>query len=239
MRETVAETGSTSADLLARLVAGEDLPEGFWLIADRQVDGRGRQGRRWLDAPGNFMGSTVVRLQAGDQPAASLSFVTALAVYAAVSGRLAAPAQLSLKWPNDVLLSGVKFCGILLEREGEHAVIGVGVNLAAAPRLAERRTLSLAERGVAADRDLFADDLAGRMTRELALWRRKGVGPMFTRWQTAAHPLGTRLTVHDGQGQPTAGAYDGLAPDGALRLLLDDGTRRMIHAGDVSQQGAG
>lgn len=235
--QIVPETGSTNADLLARLAAGEYLSEGFWLIADRQSAGRGRQGRPWLDAPGNFMGSTVVRLGEGDPPAASLSFVAALAVYSAVSGQIASPASLQLKWPNDVLLSGDKFCGILLEREGANAVVGIGVNLAAAPVVTGRHTLALAQRGLRPDRDLFASELAARFATELARWRTQGTGPMFSRWQIAAHPLGTRLTVHDGNGERISGSYDGLAPDGALLLLLDDGTRLNIHAGDVSHEG--
>lgn len=236
--QIVAETGSTNADLLARLAAGENLPEGFWLIAERQSAGRGRQGRPWLDAPGNFMGSTVVKFEEGDPPASSLSFVASLAVYAAVSGQIAEPASLQLKWPNDVLLAGDKFCGILLEREGPHAVIGIGVNLAKAPEVTGRRTLALAERGVRPDRDLFAADLAACLSRELAHWRTQGTGPMLRRWQAAAHPIGTRLTVHDGGSARVSGAYDGLEPDGALRLVRDDGTRLSIHAGDVAHEGS-
>ncbi|MEO5707435.1 MAG: biotin--[acetyl-CoA-carboxylase] ligase [Alteraurantiacibacter sp.] len=237
-RDIVPETGSTSADMLARLAAGAALPEGYWLIADRQSEGRGRQGRRWLDAPGNFMGSTVVHLDPDDPPAGSLSFVAALAVYAAVSGQIATPSALQLKWPNDVLLAGTKFCGILLEREGGHAVIGIGVNLAAAPSVSGRKVLALGERGPRPDRDMFADNLAARFATELDRWRKQGTGPLFARWQTAAHPPGTRLTVHDGDGTAISGHYDGLEPDGALRLVLDDGTRRTIHAGDVSHQGS-
>lgn len=236
-REHIAETGSTNADLLARISAGEALPDGFWLITDRQTAGRGRQGRPWLDAPGNFLGSTVVNLQASDPPAATLSFVAALAVYAAVSGHLAAPASLQLKWPNDLLLAGSKFCGILLERTGDQAVVGIGVNLAAAPQISGRKTLALAQGGLAPDRDLFASELAERFDRELGRWRSQGTGPMFARWQAAAHPPGTRLTVHDGSGVAVSGSYEGLAPDGAMRLLLDDGTQRLIHAGDVSHEG--
>ena len=231
--EIIAETGSTNADLLARLAAGEAVAEGHWLIADRQSAGRGRQGRRWLDGPGNFMGSTVVRLGAKDPAPASLSFVAALAVYGAAAGRIARPASLQLKWPNDIMLAGAKFCGILLEREGDHAVVGVGVNLAGAPKLADRATLALADLGTAPDRDLFAADLATAFATELERWRRYGTGPLFSRWQAAAHQVGTRLTVHDGKGAAISGSYLGLAEDGALCLALDDGTTRQIHAGDV------
>jgi BirA family biotin operon repressor/biotin-[acetyl-CoA-carboxylase] ligase len=116
MIEAVPATGSTNADLIARLAAGERVPEGYWLVADRQTLGRGRQGRVWLDAVGNFMGSTVVHLSAQDPAPASLSFVAALAVYEAVLPRIPNPRELQLKWPNDVLLGGGKFCGLLLER---------------------------------------------------------------------------------------------------------------------------
>ena len=229
----VAQTGSTNADLLARLAAGEHLPEGFWLVADRQLAGRGRHGRRWLDAPGNFMGSTLVHLASMDPAAASLSFVAALAVYEAVVARIADPLRLRLKWPNDVELDGGKLSGILLEREGSHAVIGIGVNLSAAPAVPGRRTGGLAEHGPPPDRDGFARALAATFAQELERWRSYGTDPILARWLAAAHPPGTPLAVHDCGGAPVAGTFAGLEPDGALRLRLDDGTSRVIHAGDV------
>ena len=232
--ETVAETGSTNADLLARLATGEHIAEGHWLVARRQIAGRGRQGRRWLDAPGNFMGSTVVRLTPQDPPAPTLSFVAALAVYETVLPRLANPAALQLKWPNDVLLGGAKFCGLLLEREGGHAVIGIGVNLGAAPSLADRATDSLASHGPAPLPATFATELAFHFDQELARWREFGLGPIFARWLAAAHPLGTPLTVHDPAGDTVQGTFAGLAPEGALQLRLADGSVRVIHAGDVA-----
>jgi BirA family biotin operon repressor/biotin-[acetyl-CoA-carboxylase] ligase len=234
----VPETGSTNADLLARLAAGERVPEGDWLVADRQTGGRGRQGRSWLDAPGNFMGSTVVHVSSQDPPAASLSFVAALAVYETVLARLGNPRELQLKWPNDVLLGGGKFCGLLLEREGASVVVGIGVNLASAPA-AETRARALAELGPAPGRDTFAAALAAQFDLELGRWRQFGVEPILNRWLAAAHPKGSALTVHEPNGNRLSGAFDGLQPDGALRLRLADGSVRVIHAGDVMLGDAG
>ena len=228
----VPETGSTNADLLTRIAAGERIPEGDWLVADRQASGRGRQGRSWLDGPGNFMGSTVVHLSPQDPSAATLSFVAALAVYETVLARLGNPRELQLKWPNDVLLGGGKFCGLLLEREGASVVVGVGVNLASAPA-AEARAKALAAHGPAPDRDAFAADLAARFDLELGRWRQFGLEPILNRWLAAAHPPGSALTVHEPGGARISGAFDGLEPDGALRLRLADGGCRVIHAGDV------
>ena len=233
MIQIVSETGSTNADLLARLAAGERLAEGDWLVADRQTLGRGRQGRNWLDAPGNFMGSTAVHVSPQDPPPASLSFVAALAVYEVVLARIGSPRELELKWPNDVLLGGDKFCGLLLEREGETVVVGIGVNLAAAPTVEDRRTRALAEFGPAPDRDAFAADLAARFDLELGRWRQYGLEPILNRWLAAAHLPGTLLTVHEPSGASLSGAFAGLERDGALRLRLADGAVRVIHAGDV------
>ena len=234
MIEFVPETGSTNADLLARLAKGGRVPEGYWLVAARQTMGRGRQGRRWLDAPGNFMGSTVVHLSDHDPPPATLSFVAALAVYETVLPYLPGSRELLLKWPNDVLLGGAKFCGLLLEREGASAVIGIGINLASAPEVADRRTRAVSEFAPSPGVETFAYRLAEQFDVELARWRQFGLDPILNRWRVAAHPLGTPLTVHEPSGALVSGTFDGLEPDGALRLRLEDGTARVIHAGDVS-----
>ena len=235
--EIVRETGSTSADLLARLAGGEAVHEGTWLVADRQNSGRGRQGRSWLDGPGNFMGSTAVRLLPQDPAPASLSFVAALAVYEALLGQVATPLALQLKWPNDVLLDGAKLAGILLERAGDAAVIVIGVNLAWSPELTGRATGHLKSIGPAPDRDAFARDLVVAFDRELDRWRQFGLEPILARWLAAAHPHGAPLAVHGADGSRLAGTFDGLEPDGALRLRLADGGCRVIHAGDVSLEG--
>ena len=209
------------------------MAEGHWLIADRQSAGRGRQGRTWIDAPGNFMGSTAIGLHPQDPAPATLSFVAALAVYEAVLPRLADPRALMLKWPNDLLLGGAKLAGILLEREHDYAVIGIGVNLSAAPNLPDRETRAVAHTGPAPTRDDFSRDLAAQMEIEVQRWREFGVDPIRRRWLAAAHPAGTALTVRDAADAFTSGTFDGLDDDGTLRLRLADGAIRAIRAGDV------
>lgn len=63
MIETVSETGSTNADLLTRLGGGQTIAEGYWLRAEQQSSGRGRNGSKWISAPGNLYTSTVVNLR--------------------------------------------------------------------------------------------------------------------------------------------------------------------------------
>ena len=233
----VAETRSTNADLLDALRSqartGERVVEGAWLVADRQSAGKGRQGRDWSDGAGNFMGSTVVQLAERDPPPATLALVAGLAVFEAAIRVLADPGIAKLKWPNDLLLDGAKAAGILLQREGDAIVVGIGVNLASSPDLPDRPTAAFADYGPAPDRDTFAHMLAECFATELERWRTYGLEPIVSRWQAAAIAPGTPIEVHEPDGRRMAGAFAGLAADGSMQLRLADGTQRAIHAGDV------
>ena len=232
MIRRLPETGSTSADLLARIAGGEHVPEGEWLVADRQSAGRGRSGRVWFDGAGNFMGSTAVHRRFGDPEPPSLALAAGLAVHTAVSPLLPSSSAALLKWPNDLMIGTAKLAGILLERSGDSVVIGIGVNLTASPSLPGREAIALADLGRAPERDAFAEELAAAFDRELERWRSFGLAPIVRRWLAAAHPLGTRLTVEAG-GSALTGGFAGLDEGGVLQLRLADGSTRAIHAGEV------
>jgi BirA family biotin operon repressor/biotin-[acetyl-CoA-carboxylase] ligase len=221
----VERTGSTNADLLADGAA----VEGDWLVALEQDAGKGRQGRQWVSAAGNFSGSTLVRLKPNDPPAPTLSMAAGLALVEAIDTALPAQA-LMLKWPNDVMLLGRKLAGILLERNGERVAVGFGVNLASAPALKDRRAADLSG---AITPEAFAPLLAGSFARLLGLWRTSESSALIRAWEQRAHLPGTRLSVHVGRDEIVSGRFAGLEGDGALRLKCDDGSIEVIRAGDV------
>ena len=203
--------------------------EGDWLVAFRQDAGRGRQGRDWVSQPGNFLGSTLVELGAGDPAAPSLSMAAGLALIEALDVTVSGQ-PLMLKWPNDLLVGQAKLAGILLERSGDRVVAGFGVNLAAAPELPDRRTASL---GGAITPEAFAPLLAGSFDRLLALWRSSEPESLARAWLTRAHPVGTLLTAHVSADEVLTGKFDGIEPDGALRLRTGEDRVELIRAGDV------
>jgi BirA family biotin operon repressor/biotin-[acetyl-CoA-carboxylase] ligase len=228
---TVAETGSTNADVLG--LAQDGAAEGLWLRAERQTGGRGRQGRVWTSPPGNVYASTLVRLRPSDPEAATLALVAAVALEEAVRAYLNDAGGLRLKWPNDVLIDGAKLSGILLERSGDAVVIGIGVNLAHHPEGLERPATSLAAHGASVDPATFHDTLADTFARWLGIWRGQGLAPVRARWIERAHPPGTPLSARLPDGSTIDGLFDGLDASGALVLRLADGGRRVIHAADV------
>lgn len=231
--ETVGETGSTSADLAARLRAAELVEEGQWLIADRQTAGHGRQGRVWADGEGNFMGSTVVHLHLNDPAAHTLSLVAGVAAFKAIEGVAPGLTGLVLKWPNDVLIVDAKLAGILLERIADTVVVGIGVNLAQAPQVPDRCITSLAAHGHSVRRDEFAIRLAASWAQALQSWHQGAWEWLRAEWLSRAHSFGTPLKVHGADGSMLAGTFAGLTSEGALQLQLSSGTRHTIHAGEV------
>jgi BirA family transcriptional regulator, biotin operon repressor / biotin---[acetyl-CoA-carboxylase] ligase len=228
---TVKETASTNADVLALAQAGE--AEGLWLRAERQSAGRGRLGRDWASPTGNLYASHLIRLRPHDPPAPTLGFVVAVALHDVLT--LFAPTtDFQIKWPNDVLASGAKLSGILLERTGDAVVIGVGVNLASHPDLPDRKTTSVAQlTGQAVDPAVFLEALAETFERLLQQWRGGGWPAILQHWRAKAHPIGTALTVNLPDGTQHQGLYQGIDDTGILSLRLADGTVRAIHVGDV------
>lgn len=195
----------------------------------RQDAGKGRQGREWISADGNFYGSTLVQLRPDDPPAQTLSLAAGLALIEALD--VAVPDEpLMLKWPNDLMLSGKKLAGILLERSGDRVVLGFGVNLAAAPEVPDRRVASLDGH---MQPEAFAPLLAGSFSRMLVLWRSTEPSALVRAWEHRAHLVGTRLSVHLNKDEQISGRFAGLDPDGALRLLLEDGSMEIVRAADV------
>ena len=135
-----------------------------------------------------------------------------------------------LKWPNDVMLQGRKLAGILLERNGNRVAVGFGVNLASAPQLADRQSASL---GGQVSPQTFAPLLAGSFARLLDLWRLSEPSMLAQAWLARAHPVGTQLTVHSAVDELVRGRFDGIDPDGALRLRRGDGMIDIVRAGDI------
>ncbi len=238
MIETVTTTGSTNADLVERLRAGESIPEGYWLRAETQTSGKGRSGRAWISPPGNLYASTAVNLESGDPPAQTLALAIALAVHDQVSDSLmtADRDNVLIKWPNDVLVRGAKVAGILLERCGNAIVVGIGINIAFAPQIEGRATACLSGLNMKydADPEYALTYLAPRVAAHLARWRTEGLAALIAHWSSAAHPLGSALSVNCGGGAMFIGTFAGLDDGGALRLRLDNGATQTIHAGEVS-----
>lgn len=125
------ETGSTNED--AKDLAEEGALHGSLVVAECQNAGKGRRGRSWGSDKGSTISmSLLLRPTFSPNKAPKLTLIMALAV-AEVLHHLT-DQEISIKWPNDVLVNGKKVCGILTEMSAEmdcinYVVIGVGINV--------------------------------------------------------------------------------------------------------------
>ncbi len=234
-RRVMAEVDSTNAEglRLARDLAGPT-----WIFATRQVAGRGRRGRAWRDPEGNFAASLVLKPLEAPGQAALRSFVAALALFDALS-TLAPAARLALKWPNDVLLSGGKLAGILLEGAGagahlDHLVIGFGVNLAGVPEQGDAAVAPvslLSGAGVDVRAEALLDHLAAAYARREAVFVTDGFAPIRAAWLDRAARLGQDVTARTMRDE-IRGRFDTVDESGNL-VLSTPGGLRAIPAADV------
>jgi len=231
------EVVSTNTQALGFARRGERGP--LWVTARRQTEGRGRRGNAWVSETGNLFASLLLTDPAPPAQAAQLSFVSALAVYDAVSGLTPAVAPLlSLKWPNDVLIGRAKAAGILIEGEtvagpSLAAVIGIGVNCASHPRDIPYPATSLAAcRAFVAPEHLF-QALSASMLHRLAQWNRGAdFASVRAHWLSRAVGLGESIRVRLG-GRELKGRFEALDETGRLVLRLADGRAELIAAGEV------
>ncbi len=237
-RIVLDEVDSTNAEA-ARRAPGLARPT--WIMARRQTAARGRRGRAWAMAEGNFAATLVFRPEMPAAEAARLSYVAALATYMALRD-VADHAGYALKWPNDVLLNGGKVAGILLESSGppqrlDYLAIGIGVNLVAAPVPeavepgAARPASILAETGQRVAPEELLARLAVHAEHHLKTVRDAGFGAIRDTWLRRAARIGQTVTARTATAQVT-GIFETIDDTGAL-VLLSQGRRIAIPAADI------
>jgi BirA family transcriptional regulator, biotin operon repressor / biotin---[acetyl-CoA-carboxylase] ligase len=224
---------STNAEALSLAHAGERGP--LWVVADRQSAGRGRRGRTRVSPKDNLHASLLLTEPAPPEHWPELSFVAALAVHDAVNELAERPKpHFTIKWPNDLLLGGKKFAGILVEGDGSGAVaIGVGVNCASHPAETDFPATSLAAGGADIPADRLFGELSAKMLGRLAQWNRgEHFSTIRTDWLSRAAGIGDVVRVRLPENE-VVGQFETLDELGRLVLRLPDGSSVVVAAGDV------
>ena len=214
----------TNAEALRRAAFGDVGP--CWIMARRQTAARGRRGRVWAMPPGNFAATLLAR------PPGQLalrSFVAALGLYDAMVTVTGRPEIFALKWPNDVLLSGGKLAGILLESgAGRALAVGIGVNLAAAPAAETLEPGAVSPvslegaTGIAVAPEDFLDVLASAVQAWEERLQAEGFAPLRAAWLARAARLGEEITARLPD-RALSGRFETVDETGALVLETAEG----------------
>lgn len=229
---------STNSYLLR--LGEEGFPEGTVAVADEQVEGRGRFGRRWEAEPlSSLLFSVLLRpgfLQRDE--VFILTFAAAVAVAQALE--LVANARPELKWPNDVLLEGKKVCGILLESsfeggELEFIVLGVGLNVNQSEfplELRERATSLFLETQREFEREELLKNILMKFNSIYEILKTRDFYKVMKSWRNRATTIGKRIELKIGD-RIVEGILEQVTDDGAVVLDTPSGPQRFT-AGEIS-----
>ncbi|HEY0258728.1 MAG TPA: biotin--[acetyl-CoA-carboxylase] ligase [Lacisediminihabitans sp.] len=257
--EILDEARSTNTELVGRAsgLDGEDWPDFSVLVTDNQTDGRGRLGRVWVAPPGRSLAISVLlrpRLPAGEPLGLEhygwLPLIAGIAMTKAVAGLLA-DHTVTLKWPNDVQVDGLKVAGLLAELlpSGEAVVMGAGLNLAfPAEELPTPTSTSLGlngprRGGIALAGEALADAALSRYLVELrslsSEFLRYGADPAASgvseQLSELCSTLGQEVRVQLPGGDDLVGTAVDIDPTGRLLVRRSsDGAVVAVAAGDVT-----
>lgn len=231
-RRVVHLNTTNSTNTVARQMAEEGVEEGTVVIAEMQTRGKGRLGRKWITKPGGVWMSVI--LKPGIDPAHAAS-ITLLAAVSVTKALREAGAEAVIKWPNDVLVSGKKICGILTEMSAEtdavsFIVLGIGVNVNNDSPLETATTLK-AELGHEVSRVKFVQGLLESLEEDYLTFKEQGFTPILWSWRRYSDTLGRPVEVTY-QGEVIQGIAQDVASNGALIVKLKNGGTRTIVSGD-------
>lgn len=213
--------------------AGE--AEGYVVQALMQEGGKGRHGNQWASPIGNLYMSILLRPACNPVRAGELAFVVAVALSKALDDYIdEGKHPKTLKWPNDILIDGLKLSGILLESNLKKStldsiVLGMGVNIFKAPELAIGLN-DVSEIPVYVN--TVRDNILDKLSYYYEFWQKKGFAPIREAWLKQAHGLGEPMTAR----LPEAvykGAFKDITEEGSLILAMEDGTEKIIHGAEV------
>lgn len=222
-RVVLETVDSTNTEALRRVGQGD-----MWILTRAQPAGVGRRGKRWEMPRGNFAASLLMHSKEPLPALAQRSFVAALALDEVLEGL--GVADISLKWPNDVLVQGRKLAGILLASSKGAVVVGVGVNLVAAPHPADLSEQALAPISLhevlhsPPSAEDFLECLAKAFLKYERQMRSYGFAPIREAWLCKAARIGE--LIHARLPETTlSGTFETIDETGALVLGTAAGPR--------------
>lgn len=227
-------SGSVSGEV------GGMAPHGAVVLADHQTSGRGRQGRTWESSPGqNLLFTVILRatepLLSDHVARGMLPLATSLAVASTLES-YAAEDQVSIKWPNDVLLGGKKCSGILVEASVDEVfLIGIGLNVNESEfstDVGAMATSILLHTGRRSERQEVFKTLIKHLNYWIPKALEKDADEVRAAYAQKMAGVGSPITIHT-HSESLPGVLLGLNPDGGL-MVDQNGVQKVYYSGEVS-----
>lgn len=230
-----------STQKIALQLAYEQAAEGTIVIAEEQLNGRGRLTRKWISPKysGVWM-SIILRPNIPIPKAPQLTLLTAVALVQAIEEVSGITAK--IKWPNDILINGKKVAGILTELQAEadqisSIIIGIGINVNQTEtdfpeELRKIATSIRLEKKTKIKRADLIRALLVSLEKLYFIYLEKGFYPIKLLWESYAISIGKRMTART-LTQTIQGKALGITEDGILQLQDDNGKIHQIYSADI------
>ncbi len=231
----------TSTQKVAKEYAMNGAKHGTLIVADEQTEGRGRMVRKWYSPKGTgIWASFILRPDIQIQHAPQLTLLSAVAVVQAI--KKVTHITPEIKWPNDILISGRKVCGILTELQAEEdriqsVILGIGINVNQdkndfSAEIIKKATSLKIQLGKTVNRSSLIQSLCYYIEQLLHLYISEGFTPIKSLWETYAVSIGKRISA-----RTVKGTFDGVAlginNEGVLLLKQDNGEIVEIISADI------
>lgn len=234
------EVGSTN--LVAQELVNEEVPPFSLVVADSQTAGKGRQGRTWITQPGQALAfSWILYPEKGRiQPEilGRLSGLGALAVLEAVQE--VSGLESEIKWPNDLLIDGKKYAGILVEAHWQECqlldvILGIGINVGIGSIPSKPDFIFPATSLEAAcGKEINRLELLVKVLESLLKWyNRLGEPSLVNAWNVHLAYKDQLVSLISPQGSLAEGRVSGIGEDGSLLLETDLGVKRQYQSGEI------
>ena len=226
----IKKTESTQDEVLK---FKDELKDGemITVVAEQQVNGRGRYGRKWIQFEDSLILSFIINPKAKPENRWSeISYIAGISIVETIL-KLDSALSLELKWINDVLINGKKIAGILLERHGDSPlVVGLAINLkGSSSELLNSAALSDFTNEV--DKEKLEQLFLDRFKFYYNLWFEKGFEPIKSLWLKRAKGVGKEIKVNRAD-ESLSGVFLGIDDLGNLQLLKDNKVQ-IINAGEI------
>ena len=225
-------------------LAAQGAAHGTVVVADEQTAGKGRRGRNWESPAGeNIYMSVLLRPDCIPNRAPMLTLVMAYSVAEALKG--IGFANVQIKWPNDLVLSGKKICGILTEMRLEdsridYVVVGVGINVNTSQFPAELRETATSlyqESGKLFDRKDIVESVVTHFDEAYRKFlKTQDLSFLRDEYNDMLVNVGKEVRVLEPGNEYTAYAQ-GINSEGELLVRTKDGEEKKVYAGEVSVRG--
>ena len=233
-----------STNTAAKKAAENGAVHGTLVVSERQTGGKGRRGRAW-DSPrgtGIFM-TLILRPNMAPVHASMLTLVAALAVADGI--RECTGAESLIKWPNDIVMSGKKVCGILTEMSADpdcinYVAVGIGINVNMEEFPEEIRGVAASiftETGKKTKRSLLISAVMAAFERYYEVFMKTtDMSGLLEDYNGKLANCGRTVRVLDPAGE-YSGTAIGIDREGELLVEMEDTTVRRVLSGEVSVRG--